>query len=48
MHNEIINSDVHSTDTHGFSEVVAAISGLVGLDFRPRLASWIIWSKVSQ
>jgi TnpA family transposase len=39
MHNEIINSDVHSTDTHGFSEVVAAISGLVGLDFRPRLAS---------
>lgn len=39
MHNEVISPDAHSTDSHGFSEVVAAVSGLAGIDFRPRLAS---------
>lgn len=39
MHNEIISPDAHSTDSQGFSEVVAAVSGLAGIDFRPRLAS---------
>lgn len=39
MHNEIISPDAHSTDSHGYSEVVAAVSGLAGIDFRPRLAS---------
>lgn len=38
-HDEIIASDAHSTDTHGYSEAIAAITGLWGLESRPRLAS---------
>jgi TnpA family transposase len=39
MHNEIIKPDAYSTDSHGFSEVVAAVSGMLGIDFRPRLTA---------
>jgi TnpA family transposase len=38
-HDEIISSDAHSTDTHGYSEAIAAITGLWGIESRPRLAS---------
>ncbi len=34
----MILSDAHSTDTHGFSEPVFAVTGLLGIDFRPRFA----------
>lgn len=37
-YNEVITPDAHSTDSHGFTEAVAAITGLLGIDFRPRLA----------
>ena len=30
--------EAHSTDSHGFTEAVAAITGLIGIEFRPRLA----------
>ena len=37
LHNETIKSDVHSTDSHGFTEVVFAITHLLGFTFAPRL-----------
>ena len=30
--------NLHSTDTHGYTEPVSAITGLIGIEFRPRLA----------
>ena len=38
MHNRVIQADAHSTDTGGFSEVVFAITGLLGIAYWPRLA----------
>jgi len=37
-HNEVILPNAHSTDTHGFSEPVFAVTGLLGIEFRPRFA----------
>jgi len=37
-HNEVILPNAHSTDTHGFSEPVFAITGLLNIEFRPRFA----------
>jgi TnpA family transposase len=37
-HNEVIIPNAHSTDTHGFSEPVFAITGLLNIEFRPRFA----------
>jgi TnpA family transposase len=37
-HNEVILPNAHSTDTHGFSEPVFAVTGLLGIKFRPRFA----------
>ncbi|KAA6439893.1 Tn3 family transposase [Dyadobacter flavalbus] len=37
-HNEVIIPNAHSTDTHGFSEPVFAVTGLLGIEFRPRFA----------
>lgn len=39
-YNEVVTPDAHSTDSHGFTEVVAAITGLLDIDFRPRLAGF--------
>jgi TnpA family transposase len=36
MHNEVVKSDIHSTDAFGFSEMVFAVSHLVGLSYAPR------------
>ena len=38
MHNEVIKSDIHSTDTHGYSEVIFGALHLLGFSFAPRLA----------
>ena len=35
MHNEVVKSDIHSTDAFGFSEMVFAVSHLLGF-CRPR------------
>jgi TnpA family transposase len=32
-----IKSDIHSTDTHGYTEVIFAIMYLLGIDFAPRI-----------
>ncbi len=37
LHNEAVKSDVHSTDSHGFTEVVFAVTHLLGFTFAPRL-----------
>lgn len=37
LHNEIIKSDVHSTDTHGYTEMIFAVSHLIGVTFAPRI-----------
>ncbi len=37
MHNDVVESDIHSTDTHGYSEIVFGISYLLGISFAPRI-----------
>ena len=37
MHNDVIKSDVHSTDTHGYSEIIFAATYLLGFEFAPRI-----------
>ncbi|MBC7390523.1 MAG: Tn3 family transposase [Opitutaceae bacterium] len=37
-HNEVVIPNAHSTDTHGFSEPVFAVTALLGIEFRPRFA----------
>ena len=36
MHNEVVHSDIHSTDAFGFSEMVFAVSHLLGFSYAPR------------
>lgn len=37
MHNDVIKNDVHSTDTHGYSEVIFGATHLLGFEFAPRI-----------
>ncbi len=37
LHNEVIKSEIHSTDSHGFTEVVFAVTHLLGFTFAPGL-----------
>lgn len=37
MHNDVIKSDIHSTDTDGYSEVIFGVTHLLGFKFAPRL-----------
>ena len=37
MHNDVIKSDIHSTDTHGYSEIIFAATCLLGPEFAPRI-----------
>lgn len=37
MHNDVVRSDVHSTDTHGYSEVIFASTYLLDFEFAPRI-----------
>jgi TnpA family transposase len=36
MQNEVVKSDIHSTDAFGFSELVFAVSHLLGFSYAPR------------
>ncbi|MDK2063263.1 Tn3 family transposase, partial [Aliarcobacter butzleri] len=40
MHNNAIQSDIHSTDTFGYSEVVFALTHLLGFSFAPRIKNF--------
>lgn len=37
MHNDVIKSDVHSTDTHGYSEVIFGATHMLRFEFAPRI-----------
>jgi TnpA family transposase len=37
LNNEVVKSDMHVTDTHGFTEVVTGLSHLVGINYAPRI-----------
>jgi len=37
MHNDVVKSDVHSTDTHGYSEIIFAATYLLMFEFAPRI-----------
>jgi TnpA family transposase len=41
MHNEVVKSDIHSTDFFGFSELVFGVSHLLGFSYAPRFKSEI-------
>jgi TnpA family transposase len=40
LNNDVVVSDIHSTDTHGYSEIVFAITHLLGISFAPRIKKW--------
>jgi TnpA family transposase len=37
LHNNIVQSDIHSTDTHGYTELIFAVTYLLGFSFAPRI-----------
>jgi len=40
MHNNTVKSDIHSTDTHGFTEVMFGLTNLLGFSFAPRIKNF--------
>lgn len=40
LNNETVKSDIHSTDTHGFTEVVFGLTNLLGFAFAPRIKNF--------
>ena len=40
MHNGIVQSDIHSTDTAGYSEIIFAVCHLLGISFAPRIKNF--------
>jgi TnpA family transposase len=37
MSNTVIKSDIHSTDTHGFTEMIFGVTHMIGTSFAPRI-----------
>ena len=37
MHNDVIRSDIHSTDEHGYNEIIFGVTHLLGLSYAPRI-----------
>ena len=40
MHNDVVQSDIHSTDTHGYSELIFGVTHLLGISFAPRIKNF--------
>jgi len=40
MHNDIVQSDIHSTDTHGYSELIFGVMHLLGFSYAPRIKNF--------
>ena len=36
MHNDVVQSDIHSTDEHGFMEAIFCVTHLLGMSYAPR------------
>lgn len=39
LQNDVVKSDIHSTDTHGFTETIFAATHFIGTTFAPRFKS---------
>ena len=39
MHDEVVKSTIHSTDTHGYSEAIFGVTHLLGISYAPRIKS---------
>ena len=37
MHNEVVKSDIHSTDTGGYTEMLFGVMRLLGFSYAPRI-----------
>ena len=37
LHNDVVKSDIHSTDTHGYSEIIFGVLHMLGFMFAPRI-----------
>jgi TnpA family transposase len=37
MHNDVVKSDIHSTDSHGYSEAIFGATHLLGFSYAPRI-----------
>jgi hypothetical protein len=37
LHNDVVKSDIHSTDTHGYTEVIFGATHLLGFSYAPRI-----------
>ena len=40
MHNDVVQSDIHSTDTAGYSEIIFGVCHLLGISFAPRIKNF--------
>jgi TnpA family transposase len=40
MHNDVVQSDIHSTDTAGYSEIIFCVCHLLGISFAPRIKNF--------
>ncbi len=40
MHNDVVKSDIHSTDTGGYSDILFGIMHLLGFSFAPRIKNF--------
>jgi TnpA family transposase len=37
MRNDVVRSDIHSTDSHGYAEAIFAVNHLLGISYAPRI-----------
>ena len=40
LNNSTVKSDIHSTDTHGFTEIIFGLTNLLGFSFAPRIKNF--------
>jgi TnpA family transposase len=40
MHNDVVQSDLHSTDTHGYTEILFGVMRLLGFSYAPRIKNF--------
>ena len=40
LNNNVVKSDIHSTDTHGFTEVIFGLTNMLGFSFAPRIKNF--------
>jgi len=40
MHNDVVRSTIHSTDTAGYSEIIFGVCHLIGISLAPRIKNF--------